>query len=46
MQMSAEPSSEPTNPRDAVRPVPVPEGSEQEPFSPFFDASQVSPWEL
>ncbi|GDX11765.1 hypothetical protein LBMAG57_35370 [Verrucomicrobiota bacterium] len=46
MQMSAEPSSEPTNPRDTVRPVPVPEGSEQEPSSPFSDASQVPPWEL
>jgi len=46
MQMSAEKSSEETNPRDAVRPVPVPEGSEQEPSSPFSDASQVPPWEL
>jgi len=46
MQMSAEPSSEPTNPRDAVRPEPVPEGSEQEPESPFAGALQVPPWEL
>ena len=44
--MSAEPSSEETNPRDTVRPVPVPEGGEQEPSSPFSDASQVPPWEL
>jgi len=44
--MSAEPSSEETNPLDAVRPVPVPEGGEQEPSSPFSDASQVPPWEL
>jgi len=41
-----EPSQEPTNPCDAVRPVPVPEGGEQEPESPFAGASQVPPWEL
>jgi hypothetical protein len=44
--MSAEKSSEETNPRDAVRPVPVPEGGQQEPESPFAGASQVPPWEL
>jgi hypothetical protein len=41
-----EPSTEPSNPRDTVRPVPVPEGSEQEPESPFAAASQIPPWEL
>jgi hypothetical protein len=44
--MIAEPSQEPTNPRDTVRPVPVPDGGEQEPESPFAGAAQVPPWEL
>jgi len=41
-----EPSTEPTDPKLTVRPEPVPEGSEQEPESPFAGASQVPPWEL
>jgi len=44
--MSTEKSSEETNPRDAVRPEPVPAGGEQEPESPFAGAAQVPPWEL
>lgn len=44
--MSAEKSSEETNPRDTVRPDPVPAGGEAEKLSPFEDASQVPPWEL
>jgi len=44
--MSTEKSSEETNPRDAVRPAPVPAGGEQEPESPFAGAAQVPPWEL
>ena len=44
--MSTEPSTEPTNPRDTVRPDPVPAGGEAEKLSPFEDASQVPPWEL
>jgi hypothetical protein len=46
LNMTAEKSSEETNPRDTVRPEPVPAGSEQEPESPFAGASQVPPWEL
>jgi hypothetical protein len=46
MQMSAEPSQEPTNPRDTVRPEPVPAGGEQDLESPFAGASQIPPWEL
>ena len=45
-RMSAEKSSEETNPRDTVRPVPVPAGGEQEQESPFAGAEQVPPWEL
>jgi len=41
-----EPSTEQTDPKLTVRPVPVPEGSEQEPESPFSGAAQVPPWEL
>jgi hypothetical protein len=46
MQMSAEKSSEEINPRDTVRPEPVPAGGEAEKLSPFEDASQVPPWGL
>jgi hypothetical protein len=46
LNISTEKSSEETNPRDAVRPEPVPAGGEQEPESPFAGASQVPPWEL
>ena len=41
--MSTEPSTEPTNQRDTVRPEPVPAGGEAEKLSPFEDASQVPP---
>jgi hypothetical protein len=46
LNMNAEKSSEETNPRDTVRPEPVPAGGQQEPESPFAGASQVPPWEL
>ena len=44
--MSAEKSSEETNPRDTARPEPVPAGGEADPESPFAGAAQVPPWEL